>query len=139
MRSRPWRVLATLCAAVLYTSTARTQDPSPDVPAQMKAVRYHTYGSSEVLRLEEIDTPLPEGDQVLIRVRAASVNPFDWHFMRGTPYFMRLTGAGFFKPKETRIGVDFAGTVEAIGKDVKLFQRGDEVFGAGTGAFAEYV
>lgn len=104
----------------------------------MKAIVYCDYGSPEVLKLEDVEKPVPGDDQVLVRVRAVSVNPLDWHYMRGTPYFMRL-GAGLRKPKETRFGVDFAGTVEAVGKNVTEFKSGDEVFGGRTGAFAEYV
>ena len=104
----------------------------------MKAIVYCDYGSPEVLKLEDIEKPTPADDQLLIRVRAASVNPLDWHYMRGTPYFMRL-GAGLRKPEETRLGVDFAGTVEAVGKNVTQFKAGDDVFGGRTGAFAQYV
>jgi len=104
----------------------------------MKAIVYCEYGSPDVLKLEDIEKPTPGDDQVLVRVRAASVNPLDWHYIRGTPYFMRL-GAGLRKPKVTRLGVDFAGTVEAVGRNVKRFQPGDEVFGGRTGAFAQYV
>ena len=103
----------------------------------MKAIVYHKYGSVEVLELKEIDTPVAEDDQVLIKVHAASVNPLDWHFMRGKPYFMRIK-AGLRKPKVTRLGVDAAGQVEAVGKNVTRFQPGDEVFGACAGAFAQY-
>ena len=103
----------------------------------MKAIVYHRYGSPDVLACEEIDRPTPEDDQVLIEVRAASVNPFDWHFMRGTPYFMRVI-AGLRKPKIAGLGVDVAGRVEAVGKNVTRFKRGDEVFGTCRGAFAEY-
>src|SRR5712691_9202093 len=105
----------------------------------MKAIVYRTYGSPNVLHLEETATPTPTDDQVLIRVRAASVNPYDWHFMRGKPYIMRMMIGGLRKPKDTRLGVDFAGTVEAVGKNVTRFKPGDEVFGGRTGAFAEYV
>ncbi len=104
----------------------------------MKAVVYCDYGSPDVLKLEDIEKPVPGDDQVLVRVRAASVNPLDWHYMRGTPYVMRMD-AGLRKPKDTRLGVDFAGTVEAVGKNVTEFKPGDEVFGGRTGAFAEYV
>jgi NADPH:quinone reductase-like Zn-dependent oxidoreductase len=104
----------------------------------MKAIVYHCYGSPEVLRLEQIARPVPSDDGVLVRVHAASVNPLDWHYMRGTPFFLRLdAGAGV--PKEARLGVDFAGTVAAVGRNVKRFKPGDEVFGATSGAFAEYV
>jgi len=104
----------------------------------MKAIVYCDYGPPDVLKLENIEKPTPGDDQVLVRVRAASANPLDWHYMRGTPYVMRLDG-GLRKPKVTRLGVDFAGTVEAVGRNVTQFKPGDEVFGTRTGAFAEYV
>ena len=104
----------------------------------MKAIVYRDYGSPDVLRFEEIEDPTATNDEVLIRVGAASVNPYDWHFMTGTPFLARL-GAGLRKPKNGRLGVDFAGTVEAVGKDVTRFEPGDEVFGTRNGAFAEYV
>jgi NADPH:quinone reductase-like Zn-dependent oxidoreductase len=104
----------------------------------MKAIVYRCYGAPDVLKLENIEKPAPTATQVLVKVRAASVNPYDWHFMRGKPYFMRLD-SGIGAPKETRFGVDYAGTVEAVGPDVTTFKPGDEVFGARTGAFAEYV
>src|SRR5207302_1518829 len=83
--------------------------------------------------------PVPKDDEVLVRVRAASVNPYDWHFVEGTPYVMRAMGVGLRKPKDTRLGVDFAGTIEALGKNVTQYKPGDEVFGGRGGAFAEYV
>jgi NADPH:quinone reductase-like Zn-dependent oxidoreductase len=104
----------------------------------MKAIVYCDYGSPDVLRLEDIPKPTPTDDQVLVKVRAASVNPLDWHYMEGTPYVMRL-GVGLRKPKDTRLGVDYAGTIEAVGKNVTEFKPGDEVFGGRTGAFAQYV
>jgi len=104
----------------------------------MKAIVYHNYGSPDVLQCEEIEKPTAGDDEVLIKVRAASINPADWHNMRGTPYVMRME-AGLRKPKETRLGVDFAGTVEAVGRNVMQFKPGDEVFGGRSGAFAEYV
>jgi NADPH:quinone reductase-like Zn-dependent oxidoreductase len=82
---------------------------------------------------------VPNDDQVLIKVRAASINPLDWHFMEGTPYIMRAIGVGLRKPKDPRLGVDYAGTVEAVGKNVTQFKPGDEVLGGKSGAFAEYV
>ena len=105
---------------------------------KMKAIIYCEYGPPDVLKLMDIMKPVPNDNQVLVKVRAASVNPYDWHFIRGTPYIMRL-GVGLRKPKVTRIGVDFAGTIEAVGKKVTQFKPGDEVFGGKTGAFAEYV
>jgi NADPH:quinone reductase-like Zn-dependent oxidoreductase len=104
----------------------------------MKAIVYCDYGSPDVLRLEAIAKPVPKDDEVLIRVRAASVNPLDWHFMRGTPYIGRVMGMGLRKPKDVRLGVDAAGRVEAVGRNVTRFKPGDEVFGAAHGAFAEY-
>ena len=104
----------------------------------MKAVVYYNYGSPGVLRCEEIAKPTPGDDEVLIEVRAASVNPLDWHFMRGTPYFIRLM-LGLRKPKLPRLGVDVAGLVEAAGRNVTQFKPGDRVFGSCRGAFAEYV
>jgi NADPH:quinone reductase-like Zn-dependent oxidoreductase len=104
----------------------------------MKAIVYCDYGSPEVLKLEEIEKPIPADDQVLVRVRAVSVNPYDHHFMRGTPYIMRF-GTGLRKPEVTQLGVDFAGTVEAVGKNIKDYKAGDDVFGGKAGAFAQYL
>jgi NADPH:quinone reductase-like Zn-dependent oxidoreductase len=104
----------------------------------MKALVYERYGPPDVLELREVDNPAIVDDDVLVRIRAASVNPVDWHTMTGTPYLVRLE-SGLRKPKRAMLGVDFAGTVEAIGRNVKGFQPGDEVFGAKNGAFAEYV
>jgi len=104
----------------------------------MRAIAYHDYGPPDVLRCEEIDTPIPGDDEVLIKVRAASVNPRDWRFMRGAPYMIRIM-TGLRRPETTRLGVDLAGEVEAIGRNVTEFQPGDEVFGASLGAFGEYV
>src|SRR3954470_5225589 len=104
----------------------------------VKAIVYCDYGVAN-LKLEEIEKPAPNDDQILVRVRAASINPYDWHFVEGTPYVMRAMGVGFRKPKDTRLGVDFAGTVEAVGKNVTQFKPGDEVFGGRGGAFAQYV
>src|SRR5438309_8533513 len=103
----------------------------------MKAIVHCDYGLAN-LKIEEIEKPTPTDDQILVRVRAASVNPYDWHFIEGTPKIMRL-GVGLRKPKDTRLGVDFAGTVEAVGKNVTQFKPGDDVFGGRGGAFAEYV
>ena len=104
----------------------------------MKAIVYRCYGSPDVLEFEDIEKPTPANGEVLVKVVAASVNPLDWHFMRGSPYIMRL-GSGLGAPNDASMGVDFAGTVEAVGRNVKRFKRGDEVFGGRSGAFAEYV
>jgi NADPH:quinone reductase-like Zn-dependent oxidoreductase len=102
----------------------------------MKAVLYRTYGSPDVLHCEETEKPRPGDDEVLIRIRAAAVNPMDCHFMSGT-YIMRPM-TGLFKPKPTCPGVDLAGEVEAVGSKVTRFRPGDAVFGVGRGALAEY-
>jgi len=104
----------------------------------MKAIVRKTYGSPDVLELQETEKPDLTDDGVLVRVRAASINPADWYALTGTPYFARMF-IGLLKPKSNRLGVDFAGTVEAVGRDVTQFRPGDEVFGARDGAFAEYV
>lgn len=104
----------------------------------MKAIVYKKYGSPDILELKEMEKPTPNDDEVLIKIYAASVNPLDWHFMRGTPFFLRIM-TGLFKPKITRLGRDIAGKVESVGGGVTRFKQGDEVFGSCTGAFAEYV
>lgn len=120
-------------------STNACDDPPPPAPRNpMKAFVYCGYGSPDVLKIEDIEKPTPADNEVLVKVRAVSVNPYDWHFIRGTPYFMRLM-AGLRKPKDIRLGVDFAGTVEAVGRSVTQFKPGDEVFGGRGGAFAEYL
>jgi len=104
----------------------------------MKAIVQYEYGSPDVLKLEELDKPAREDNDVLVRVHAAAVNPLDWHDMRGLPYLLRM-GNGLLKPKNGVLGVDMAGHVEAVGKNVTQFQPGDEVFGLCKGVFAEYV
>ena len=103
----------------------------------MKAAVYTRYGPPDVVQITDVEKPVPKDNEVLIKVRAASVNPLDWHSMRGTPYFIRIM-AGLRKPKITRLGVDVAGQVEAVGRNVTQFKPGDEVFGMCKGAFAEY-
>lgn len=103
----------------------------------MKAIVYHRYGSPDVLECEEIEKPAPGDDEVLLSVRAAAVNPMDWHFVRGTPYFVRMM-TGLRQPKNKRLGVDVAGQVEAVGRNVTQLKPGDEVFGVCRGALAEY-
>ena len=104
----------------------------------MKAILYRRYGPPDVLECAEVETPKPGDDEVLVRIRAASVNPLDWHFMRGSPTPLRIA-TGLFRPKDPRIGVDLAGVVESVGAKVTRFQRGDEVFGAARGSLAEFV
>ncbi|HKJ17356.1 MAG TPA: NAD(P)-dependent alcohol dehydrogenase [Xanthomonadales bacterium] len=109
-----------------------------ETASTMKSIQYHCYGSPEVLRLENVDIPQLQDNEVLVKVKAASVNPLDWHFMRGKPYIMRLI-AGIGAPRDPNLGVDFAGTVEAVGSNVTRFRPGEQVFGSASGAFGEYV
>jgi len=106
--------------------------------ATMQAIVYRCYGPPDVLNLEDVEKPVPGEDEVLVKIQAASVNPLDWHYMRGSPYIMRL-GSGLGAPDDTSMGVDFAGTVEAAGSSVTRFKPGDRVFGGRGGAFAEYL
>jgi len=103
----------------------------------MKAIVQDHYGSEETLELRDIDRPLVGDDEVLVRVQAASIHVGDWMLMRGVPYLMRMA-SGPLKPKNRVPGTDMAGTVEVVGKNVTHLRPGDEVFGWGTGAFAEY-
>ena len=103
----------------------------------MKSVTYKRYGTAEVLELVEIQVPAVADDQVLLKVLAVSINPADWHFMRGTPYLIRLQ-TGLLKPKSGSFGLDMAGVVEAVGKNVSEFRVGDEVFGEGRGGLSEF-
>jgi NADPH:quinone reductase-like Zn-dependent oxidoreductase len=104
----------------------------------MKAIRYYSYGPPSVLTLQDVGLPAVGDDDVLVRVRAAAVNAGDLHFMRGMPYVFRAM-AGLTRPKDNGLGNDFAGEVEAVGANVTALQPGDEVFGYGKGALAEYV
>jgi len=108
----------------------------------MKAIVYTHYGSPDVLQLKEVAKPTPQDNEVLVQVHAASVNAADWHLMRGTPFLARFVN-GLQKPKNTKLGADVAGRVEAVGRNVTQFQGGDEVFGCiplhELGSFAEYV
>ena len=140
-----WSLLTVLVLLVLWgfvsywTSTNDCALYASPPANPMKAIVYCDYGVAN-LKLEEIEKPVPNDDQILVKVRAASVNPYDWHFVEGTPYVIRaIGGVGLRKPKDIRLGVDFAGTVEAVGKNVTQFKPGDEVFGGRGGAFAQYV
>jgi NADPH:quinone reductase-like Zn-dependent oxidoreductase len=109
----------------------------------MKAIVQTQYGPPDVLQLKEVAKPTPKEDQVLIKVQAASVNYSDWVYARGKPFVARLMGSGLLKPKNMMLGADVAGQVEAVGRNIKQFRPGDEVFGdlsvCGWGGFAEYV
>jgi NADPH:quinone reductase-like Zn-dependent oxidoreductase len=104
----------------------------------LKAAVYTRYGPPDVVQITDVEKPVPKDNEVLIRIRAASVNPYDWHFMRGEPYPVRIAAGGLRKPKDTRLGADVAGEVEAVGRNVTQFKPGDVVFGLCKGAFAEY-
>jgi NADPH:quinone reductase-like Zn-dependent oxidoreductase len=125
--------------AIYAWATGARQDPIETGEPHMKAVVYTDYGPPDVLQMRDIKKPVPTDDQVLVKVRAVSVNPFDWHFIRGTPYIMRAMMVGLRKPTDPRLGVDYAGTIETVGKNVTQFKPGDEVFGGRVGAFAEYL
>jgi NADPH:quinone reductase-like Zn-dependent oxidoreductase len=129
--------LAALAIAVSHNS-ACGPSPTAAVAQPMKAAVYRCYGSPDVVRIEGIAKPVPGPHGLLIRIHASSVNPLDWHFLRGEPYLIRPT-SGWGAPNDIRLGTDFAGTVEAVGKLVTRFKVGDEVFGAGDGAFGEYL
>ena len=103
----------------------------------MRAVVQHRYGPAEVLHVEAVPRPVPADDEVLVRVRAASLSRGSWHLMSGKPYVMRL-GLGFRRPKNAVIGQDLAGTVVAVGSAITHLEPGDDVFGVGRGSFAEY-
>jgi NADPH:quinone reductase-like Zn-dependent oxidoreductase len=106
----------------------------------MKAIVYSEYGSPDVLRLEEVEKPVPKEDQLLLKVRAASVNAYELRHVRADPFLIRLMGAGLIKPKHRILGADVAGDVEAVGRQVTRFKPGDAVFGeGGYGGYAEYV
>jgi NADPH:quinone reductase-like Zn-dependent oxidoreductase len=104
----------------------------------MKAAVYTRYGPPEVVQVTDIAKPDPQDSEVLIRICAASINPADFHFMRGKPFLVRLMMGGLLKPKQRIFGADLAGRVEAVGRNVTQFKPGEEVFGARRGALAEY-
>ena len=105
----------------------------------MKAIVYTKYGSPDVLQFKDVEKPAPKDDEVLVKIHAASVNAYDWHFLTADIFLIRLMGGGLLKPKDSRLGADIAGRVEAVGKNVRQFKPEDEVFGMVRGGFAEYV
>jgi NADPH:quinone reductase-like Zn-dependent oxidoreductase len=130
-------ILAFLAGFIAYWRSTNDCDRNTGAPANpMKAIVHCEYGSPDILKLEEVEKPVPNENQVLVRVRAASVNPLDLT-IRG-PWLIRPI-LGMRKPKDTRLGVDYSGTVEAVGKNVTTFKPGDEVLGGKNGAIAEYV
>jgi len=132
-------IVAFLFVFVAYWRSTNDCERLTAAPANpMKAIVYCDYGVKN-LKLADIEKPVPNDDQILVKVRAVSVNPYDWHFVEGTPKIMRAMIGGLRNPKDTRLGVDFAGTVETVGKNVTQYKPGDEVFGGSTGAFAQYL
>ena len=125
-----------LVTFIAYWMSSNDCDHRPTPSHPMKAIIHCEYGGPDVLKVEEVEKPVPNDNQLLIKVRAAAVNPLDL-MIRGSLLFRPLSGLR--KPKDTRLGVDYAGTVEAVGKNVTNFKPGDEVFGGKTGAFAEYI
>src|SRR6516165_7744599 len=132
-------IVAFLFVFVAYWRSTNDCERLTAAPANpMKAIVYCDYGLKN-LKLADIEKPGPNDDQILVKVHAVSVNPYDWHFVEGTPYVMRAIGIGLRKPKDICLGVDFAGTVEAVGKNVTQYKPGDDVFGGRDGAFAQHV
>ncbi|HYJ07085.1 MAG TPA: NAD(P)-dependent alcohol dehydrogenase, partial [Chthoniobacterales bacterium] len=129
--------LAATCIFIAYWRSTNECDQAAAPTNPMKAVRNCEYGSPDVLKIDAVEKPVPDDDQILVKVRANSINAADGHGLRGG-YLPRLFG-GLRKPKETRFGIDYAGTVEAVGRNVTQFKPGDEVFGAKNGAVAEYL
>jgi len=131
--------VTTLAVALSFESDCPPAPPLAAGSESMRAIVQRCYGSpGEVLALERIAKPVPTDEQVLIKVRATSVNPAEWHRVTGKPYLIRME-SGFGAPERSRIGFDYAGVVEAVGAEVTRFKPGDEVFGGAGGAFAEYV
>ena len=129
--------VAILALAISYSSSCPGPTPAGSGET-MTAVTYQCYGGPEVLQLSQISKPEPGPKEVLVKVHYAGVNPLDWHYMRGSPYLMRL-GSGIGAPTDSRLGVDFAGVVESVGEHVRKFKPGDKVFGGRSGAFGEYI
>jgi NADPH:quinone reductase-like Zn-dependent oxidoreductase len=149
MRLRAKPILAGLAVVLLVAIGAfafvlsHTEECMPSSESQaaedgFTAVQYRCYGSPDVLEFVTREIPEPDRGEILVRVKAAAVNPLDWHYMRGEPYVLRLS-AGLGAPDDTRLGVDFAGVVQAVGPGEQRFEVGDRVFGRADGAFAEYL
>jgi NADPH:quinone reductase-like Zn-dependent oxidoreductase len=141
-----WWTLGILGIAIVGLRLLLSHDsPCSDGPPisagtpTMKGWVHRCYGGPETVQYEDLARPVAADDEVIVKVRAASVNPLDWHYMRGKPYIMRMMGSGIGAPTDAQLGVDFAGVVDSVGKSVTKFKPGDEVFGGRDGAFSEYV
>lgn len=130
--------ISAFAITISYSGACPDAVALPDNSDTMLAARAHCYGGPEVVTVERVEKPAPGDDEILVRVVAAGVNPLDYHFMRGSPYVLRMM-AGIGTPDDPRMGVDFAGIVEAVGSGVTRFEPGDAVFGGAAGAFAEYL
>jgi NADPH:quinone reductase-like Zn-dependent oxidoreductase len=130
--------IVSLAVALSYESPCVEPEALPAGKERMQGVVRRCYGTADVLKIEEIEKPEVAGNELLIKVQSAAVNPLDYHYMTGIPYVMRLS-SGFGTPSRQRLGVDFSGTVEAVGSDVTRFKPGDEILGTRSGALAEYV
>ena len=125
-----------VAVSIGYTASCPPADETAS-GSTMKAVVYRCYGGPEVLQYKDVPMPVPKEDEVLVKIHAAGVNPLDWHFMRGSPFVMRLM-SGIGAPSDESMGRDFAGVVEAVGNKVTHFKVGDRVYGGANGAFAQY-
>ena len=131
-------LIISVAVAIGYTSDCGPARAAAADDNAMKAIIYQCYGGPDVLEYVDVPKPVPADNEVLVKVKAAGINPADYHFMRGSPYLMRLmTGIG--KPSGQKMGTDFSGVVEAVGRNVSKFKVGDDVFGGRKGALAEYV
>ena len=130
--------LTILAFALSYDAPCGSPPAVTGGGATMKAVTRRCYGTPDVLAVEQVERPAPESGQVLVKVRAAAINPLEWHRVRGTPYLMRL-GEGFGAPTDPRLGIDYSGEVVAVGPGVTRFKPGDAIFGGRDGSLAEYV
>jgi NADPH:quinone reductase-like Zn-dependent oxidoreductase len=146
---RRYRILASIAAVFVLGVVALdlvvghngpcAKSPAlPEGAVRMKAVMQRCYGPSSLHTVESVAKPAPADDELLVRVHAASINPLDWHYARGAPTIMRFD-IGIGQPKDPRAGADFAGTVEAVGRNVTEFRTGDEVFGVRNGALGQYL
>jgi NADPH:quinone reductase-like Zn-dependent oxidoreductase len=129
-------------SSVHRAGLSRQQAPAPKIEGCLKAYRYYRYGTPDVLHLEDVEVSHPRDGEALVRIRAVSLNFYDWHCLSADIFLVRFMGGGLAGPRSPRLGVDFAGTVEAVGSGVNDCSPGDEVFGdmsaCGNGAFAEY-
>lgn len=131
--------IGVIAVVMSYTSDCEPLNPRAIESNSMKAITYRCYGGPDVLEYVDVTKPTPAPNEVLVKVYSAGVNPLDYHYMRGTPYIMRLMGSGIGAPESQSMGVDFSGVVEAVGENVTKFKVGDAVFGGRSGAFAEYL